>query len=220
MQVRGCLGLNNTVFDTKKHINVKRKAEYRQIHKYYKGLDKFKLEKQRRQQALELQSQGLTIKQIAMQLQVSERTVKRDLEKIMIYVKKKRTQVLRQESDAALEQFNAMSLKEQLRYVKELEEQKRRIYRSRRCSSLLVTIDLDAALTGKYAVSFKPKLPVDMLENGKITLELSAHGKKQAISRIYVGKVVWGSANLDTNQSINTITRFALEGLQIIKTTT
>jgi hypothetical protein len=207
--------VDNAVFDTKRHSNVKANAEYLRIGKYYKGLDKFKAEKHRRKRLLELQNQGLPIKQIAMQLRVSERTVKRDLAKIMVYVKKKRTQLLHSESDAALERFNAMSLKEQLRYVSELEEQKRRVYKTRRCSSLLITIDLDAALSGNYAMSFKPKLPLDMLENGRITIELIAHGKKQAISRIYVGKVVWGSVNLQTNQSMNTVTPYTLKGLQI-----
>jgi DNA-binding NarL/FixJ family response regulator len=70
--------VGSAVFDTKKHNNVKCKARYRRIGKYYKSLEKFKAEKHRRKQALELQNQGLTIKQIARQLGVSERTVKRD----------------------------------------------------------------------------------------------------------------------------------------------
>jgi hypothetical protein len=207
-------GMTNTVFDTKKHSNVKRRAEYRRVRKYYKSLEKFKAEKHRRKQALELQDKGLTIKQIALKLQVSQRTIKRDLATMMIYVKKQRTQLLHQN----LEKFQAMSLKEQIKYVKNLHELQRRIYKSRRCSSLVVTIDLEAALSGNYAMDFKPKLPVDMLENGKITIQLTAHGKKQAISRIYVGKVTWGTANLDTNQSLHGVTAFSLKGLKIIET--
>lgn len=207
----------NAVFDTKKHSNVKRNAEYRRIRKYTKSLGKFKAEKLRRQQALELQNQGLSIKQVALRLGVSERTVKRDLKKAMLYVKKVRTQMLRRESRLALEQFQAMGLKQQLEYAKQYEKQKRRWLKPRRCCSLEINIDLDQALLGKYAMSFKPKLPVEMCENGKITIELSALGKKQKIARIYLDKIACGAVNLDTNKSLHTVTPFALKGLQITK---
>jgi DNA-binding transcriptional MerR regulator len=212
--------MNSGVFDTKKHTNVKRKPEYRRIRKYYKGLDKFKSEKARRKQVLELQNQGLTIKQIAEHLNVSERTVKRDLAKVMIYVKKKRTQLMLQEREAVIRQMDDMSPKRQLEFILELQERHRRIFKVRKCNSLLVTIDVDAALDGRYAVSFNPRLPVDILENGRITLELAACGRKQAIARIYVGKVVWGSANLQTNQSMNSFVKPVLKGLKVVDSTT
>jgi transcriptional antiterminator len=87
------------VFDTRKHTNVKRKAAYRRISKYYKGLDKFKAEKQRRKQILQLQDEGLNIRDIAWRLQVSERTVKRDLAKVKPYVEGQWTLLARQESE-------------------------------------------------------------------------------------------------------------------------
>ena len=207
--------MRNAVFDTKKHTNVKRKARYRRIGKYYKSLDRFKAEKNRRKQALELQNQGLSIKQIAWQLHVSERTVKRDFAKIMIFIKSKRTQLRRNESFAALAKFQAMSLGGQMQYVKDYEERKRRIYRTPLCNSLHISIDLDQVFGGKYALSYKPKLPVQMHQNGKITIELSTHGKKQNIARIYVGKIASNIACLDTNRSLYTVTPFALKGLQI-----
>ena len=207
--------MRNAVFDTKKHTNVKKKARYRQIGKYYKSLDRFKAEKNRRKQALELQNQGLSIKQIAQQLHISERTVKRDFAKIMIFIKSKRTQLRRNESFAALSKFQAMTLMEQMQYVKDYEERKRRIYRTRQCNLLHISIDLDQVLVGKYAMSYKPKLPVQMQQNGKITIELLTHGKKQTIARIYVGKIVSNTAFLDTNRSLYTVTPFDLKGLQI-----
>jgi len=205
------------VFDTKKHCNVKRKAAYRRISKYFKSLDKFKAEKLRRKQVLELHNQGLTIVQVAFRLGVSERTVQRDLKKVMLYVKKVRTQMLRHESLLAVEQFQAMGLKQQVECAVEYEQEKRRLRRPRRCRSLHVTIDLDDALTGKYALRYKPKLPVEMRENGKITIELSAHGKKQKVARIYLGKVAWETVNIDTNRSLHTVTPFTLKGLQIVE---
>ena len=212
--------MNSGVFDTKKHTNVKRKAEYRRIRKYHKGLAKFKAEKVRRKQVLQLQYQNLTIKQIAEYLNVSERTVKRDLATVTPYIKKKRTQLIRQENEAVIRQLDGMSLKKQIEFIHELLERHRRIFKVRKCSSLLVTIDVDATLAGEYAVSFKPRLPVDMLENGRITLELAACGRKQAIARIYVGKVVWGSANLQTNQSMNLVVKPVLKGLRVVESAT
>ena len=207
--------MRNAVFDTKKHTNVKRKARYRRIGKYYKSLDRFKAEKNRRKQALELQNQGLSIKQIARQLQVSERTVKRDFAKIMIFIKSKRTQLRRNESLAERNKIQAMTLMEQMQRIKDYEEQKRRIYRTRQCNSLHIAIDLDQVFGGEYAMSYKPKLPVQMHQNGKITIELLTHGKKQNIARIYVGKIASNTASLDTNRSLYTVTPFALKGLQI-----
>jgi DNA-binding NarL/FixJ family response regulator len=82
----GCFEAEEGVFDTKKHTNIKRRAEYRLIGKYHKSLLRFKEEKARRRRILELQDISLTIKQIALQLGVSERTVKRDLAKMKSYI--------------------------------------------------------------------------------------------------------------------------------------
>jgi hypothetical protein len=72
---------------------------------------------------------------------------------------------------------------------------------------------------GNYALSYKPKFTVELLANGKITIELCAHGKNQNIARIYVGKIAGDAVNLDTNKSLHTVTPFALKGLQITEET-
>jgi hypothetical protein len=204
----GCLAMKCGVFDTKKHTNVKRKAAYRRIGKYYKGLEKYQSERARRKAVLALQDQGLNIKQIAQELGVSERTVKRDLAKIMFAIKKKSSQLNLEHTVAVMRQLNSMSLNKRLLFIRKFFEQQRNLQRhinkTRKCSALLVTIDVDAALAGEYAVGYKPRLPVDMLENGKITLELRVLGRVQAIGRIYVGKATLGAVNLQTNQSMNT----------------
>lgn len=105
------------VFDTKKHSNVKKKAEYRRIHKNTKSLEKYKAEKERRKKILELQNQNLTIKQIAAQLEISERTVNRDLAKTMIYVKKQLTQMSRKEDQETISRFLSMTVTQQLKFI-------------------------------------------------------------------------------------------------------
>jgi predicted transcriptional regulator len=197
---------------------VKRKAAYRRIGKNYKGLEKFKAEKQRRKQILELQDKGLQVKEIAAQLHVSERTVKRDLAKLKPYVKGQWTLLARQESEKTLEWFTSLSWKKQIEYIAELREMRSIICKTHKCNDLLVTIDVDAALEGRYAASFKPHLPVEMLQNGRITLELAVHERKQAIARIYVGKTTQGTMNLQTNQSMNVSVKPVLKGLQVIET--
>ncbi len=169
--------MSGRVFDTEKHTNIKRRAEYRRIKKYYKGLAKAKAEKARRQRILDLQDKGLTIKQIAGQLNVSERTVKRDIEKMMPYLKKLQTQFIRKANEEFLQQLTAgLSLKKQFEAISKYLGNYRRICKPKDCRALQITIDLDSVLRGRYGVVFKPDLPVNMLENGRITLELAAEG--------------------------------------------
>ena len=211
--------MSGKVFDTKKHTNIKRRAAYRRIRVYTKSLAKTKAEKTRRRQVLRLWSLGVKIKHISEQLGISERTIKRDLSRITPYIKKKRTQFIRRQSQAEIVQLNSLSPVEQLEYIHEYPEQCQ-VFKSRKCRDLTVTIDIDKAFQGQYPVKFKPNLPVDMLENGKITLELMTCGKKQAIARIYLGKIIRGQANLQTNQSLNASVKPTLKGLRIIETQT
>jgi hypothetical protein len=210
--------MKEDVFETKKHTNVNRKAEYRRVGKYYKGLERFKVEKARRSQILELLHQGLTIRQIAEQLQLSVRTVNRDLAKMKSYINKQHARLIRQADEDSLDYFNSLSLKQQTEYMLRCRDVKRRMVKTRTCKALLITIDVDKALGGRYsAVTFKPDLPVEMLDNGKITLQLQAQGRTQPIARIYVGKIVSGSLNLQTNQSMNQFITPALKGLKIVE---
>ena len=204
------------VFDTEKHSNVKRRAEYRRIKKNYKTLEKFKQEKMRRGQILELQDQGLHIKEIAERLGVSESTIKRDLSKMRRYIKGQFNIVTREASMQSLSEFQSLSLKKQLSFVRELVERERVMRRVRRCSALVVTVDFDAALQGRYALKFKPRLPVDMMEDSRITVEVQICGRRQILGRMYMGRIVHKTANLQTNQSVNVLLKNVLQGLRVV----
>jgi transposase len=207
--------LTGRVFDTLKHSNIKKKAEYRRIHKNTKSLKKYKAEKARRKKIVELQNQGLTIKQIAAQLKVSERTVNRDLARNMSYFKKKMTQMARKEDQEFMTRLNQMTLKEQLKIIENYGKFRQRLRKMSERKTLQITINLDSIFAGKYGVKFSPDLPINILENGKITLHLETGGKSQAIARIYVGKIFQGSANLQTNQSMNVFIEPVLKGLTV-----
>jgi len=204
------------VFDTEKHSNVKRRAEYRRIKRNFKGLEKFKAEKLRRGQILELQDQGLHIKVIAERLGVSESMVKRDLSKMRRYLKGQFNLVARSQNMQSLSEFLRLSLKKQLDFVRELGERERVLRRVLRCRALVVTVDFDAALEGRYALRFKPRLPVDMVEDGRITVEVQVCGRRQILGRMYIGRIVHGAANLQTNQSVNVFVKNVLQGLRLL----
>jgi hypothetical protein len=108
-----------------------------------------------------------------------------------------------------------MSLKEQFETLKENLACYGKDHKPLNCDSLQIIINLDEVFAGKYGTTFKPKLPVRMFENGRITLELETGGKKQAIARIYVGEIGPGSVNLQTNQSMNVFVEPVLKGLKI-----
>jgi hypothetical protein len=204
------------VFDTEKHSNVKRRAEYRRIKKNYKTLEKFKQEKLRRGQILELQDQGLHLKEIALRLEVSESTIKRDLSKMRRYIKGQFNIVAREVSVQSLSEFQSLSFKKQLSFVRELVERERVMRRVRRCRALVVTVDFDAALEGRYALKFKPRLPVDVVEGSRITVEVQVCGRRQILGRMYMGRIVHGTANLQTNQSVNVLLKNVLQGLRVV----
>jgi hypothetical protein len=84
--------------------------------------------------------------------------------------------------------------------------------------TLQVTIDLDSVFLGVHAVSFKPELPIKIVEDGKITLVVETGGQKQAVARIYVGKIVNGAVYLSVNESMNAFVVPVLKGLRVVAT--
>jgi len=179
-------------------------------------LEKTKAEKARRRRVMDLQDEGLSIKQIAKQLDVSERTVKRDLARIEPYVKKQWTQLQNEVHDEFIEWFTGLSLKQQLVEIRKRLKRKRKIWIAHSRKNLLITINLDSVFAGRYGVKFKPDLPINIAEKGRITLELETGGQKQAIARIYVGQIIDGAVNLQTNQSMNQFVKPVLKGLTVV----
>ena len=148
---------------------------------------------------------------------MSESTVKRDLQKWSRYVKGRAKAAARAMERVERDEFVSMSLEEQVDRIQELSDQSLLAHRTLPCHALVVTVDVDAALDGRYALKFTPRLPVEMLEDGKITVELQVHGRTQILGRIYVGEIAEGSMNLQTNQSVNVFVKPVLAGLRVVE---
>ena len=204
-----------SIFDTKKHSNVNRRAKYRRIKKYYKGLEKYKKEQSRRKLIFELEDQGLTNKAIAAKVGISKRTLQRILAKPQPYIERSRKHFESNESPAILNQLCAqntkandttnprLSTKKKLELIHELDNRWSKTSRILTCKELTITIDAEAAVNNHYAIRFKPCLPVNLLEYGRITLELEMFGKSQRIGRMYLGEAKGRCIKLETNQSLN-----------------
>jgi predicted transcriptional regulator len=202
-----------TVFDTIRHTNVQKKPAYRRIHRYYKSVGRYKSEKQRRKAATKLSEPGFTQKQIAMRLGVSVSTVKRDRKKVFNHTKAKLNTKASERQMAFQEQSLSLPLKKQIAYLQGMRKVREKALR---CKALIVTVDFDAALAGRYALKFKPQLPVQMVDHSRITFEVAACGRRQVLGRVYAGALANGGMELHTNDSLKAFVKPVLEGLRVL----
>ncbi len=179
---------------------MKGKAEYERVGKNYKSLPQYKRERERRRRVLELESKGLTVGQIAGESGVSGRAVLRDLARVQSYIESQRAFALGRQNELAREESRSLSLKKQLERVKEFVAFERDMQRKLRvCSFLQVIVDLDALKIGKPAVRYKPQLPLRMLENSRINLDLMYDGKILHLGRMWVANTYPKHVDLQTN---------------------
>ena len=169
-------------FDTKNLGNVKKKAHYRKINLNFKSPKKRKEEKLRRDKVRALKAQGMKNKDIALFLDCSVSTVKRDYVKVRRYVEGCANRQFMDQDQAFLEKFGGSSADEQMKIFSRMGEG---VDVSRGvCSDLAVIIDVDAVLAGDYSLSFEPSLPLHLKQNAKITLELRVGGVRQKVGRL------------------------------------
>jgi predicted transcriptional regulator len=86
-EIHGLQLSENELFSAKSGCSGAKEASYRKVLAYTKSAARYKLERERRRKVRVLAEKGLTQKQIAAELGVSTRTVKRDWNKIRPYVK-------------------------------------------------------------------------------------------------------------------------------------
>lgn len=113
----------NNKFSEEKLQNGAKEASYRKVSAYTKGVAQYKLERARRQQVRVLAEKGLTQKQIASQLGVSTRTVKRDWNKIKAYVKGQFRKEISKVGDERQQEFErryeGLTVNEELKLLKQ-----------------------------------------------------------------------------------------------------
>ena len=95
---------NRTFSSEPGHSNVK-EASYRKVGVYIKSMKKYRHERERRRQVRLLAEKGHTQKQIASELGVSTRTIKRDWGKIRSYIKGQTRKEIRPVVDAHQKEF-------------------------------------------------------------------------------------------------------------------
>jgi hypothetical protein len=181
--------VSGKVFDTKKHSNIKRRAEYRRINKYIKSPEQAKREKTRRMRVLELWLKDWGIGRIASDLGVSKRTVDRDLDKLGETIKRRFDRSARaaaeEERLQMMRQLEGLSPVEQAKRInRELVNAKRFGVR-RECHKLLVRIDVGAFNGGKNALSFKPKFAA-LVAPYVINFQLVVDGDCRGIGQLRV----------------------------------
>lgn len=103
--------------------SLREKPKYRHVKKYYKSSSQYWKERDRRKQVLQLQEQGLTQKQIAERLGITERTVKRDVAKIKPYYNRRiqhyKSQLPEEDKDKQVESYEGKSPREILHTLEE-----------------------------------------------------------------------------------------------------
>jgi len=175
------IGVCGKVHDTKRHSNRKTKADYRRMKKYIKSLERSKFEAARRQNVLDLWLGDHKIKEIALELGVSVRTVNRIMEKLQSTIKRRNQRLRREFADGErveiLKILNGLSSVEQADWIKRFFERQKHLKRRRRCHKLLVTIDADLVSNGRSGLILKPKYPA-LVSPYVINFRLVMQGKK------------------------------------------
>jgi len=129
-------------------------VSYRKIDSYFKSIERYKVERARRKQIRVLAEQGLTRKQIAERLGLSERTVYRDLKKTEKYYRGKINRSFRKLGEARRRMFKdqakGMPVHQQLKVLSKLNKAqgKQREKEERKARTLIFIINLDDLADG------------------------------------------------------------------------
>jgi predicted transcriptional regulator len=139
--------------------------EYRRINSYYKSKKQYWKERNRRKKAWELSGQGLTYKQIAEKLDVSEKTVQRDIRKIRPYYNRLSKKYFRELEQQRIDDLNAELEGKTLSHRFKILSKKMVTYnflmkqREYNRHIIKIIIDMDDQTEGFPAIRFWPKPP-------------------------------------------------------------
>ncbi|MFC1487910.1 helix-turn-helix transcriptional regulator [Thermoproteota archaeon] len=163
----------SSLLDNSRRLKHRKGPEYRKINRYYKSKSQYWSERNRRKKCWELSGQGLTYKQIAEKLGVSEKTVQRDIKKIQpYYFRLCRNYFSRLEQDR-IKEFNAelegKTLHQRFNILSKAMVEQHKLWKIReyRRHSQIISVDMTQQEYGLPKISFIPR--------GKQTLAYPYH---------------------------------------------
>ena len=142
-----------------------KKPSYRKVKTYFKSSAQYRLERNRRKQALKLVDEGLNLRQIAEKLKVSEKTVKRDLARLRPYKERMfrhQLRLLQKENDEKFEaELAGKTPLEELKILSRKMAQRSKLLKMREYyhHQIYVNIDLDKLVYGFPEVRIWPQNP-------------------------------------------------------------
>lgn len=166
---------------------VRSRASYRRIGKYYKSVGRWRLERERRKQVLQLREEGLSYAEIAERLGVCERTVKRDMAKVKPYYERKvRGYLCKLDEEMRVKvegQLEGKSLVEKFNFLTKMRDDRSGRFKQRKYSrhQVTVTIDLDAMAAGGSVFYCTPKPPFSVKYPFYVKFEIVKGGKKKIV---------------------------------------
>jgi len=147
----------------KRQLKRKKEASYRKVKTYYKSIEQYKKERNRRKQAWLLSGKGLTHAQIAKRLGVSEKTVYRDMQKIgPYYFRKMRHEFEKWQMERWVEeqkQLESMTLAQQVDFVCKRADQFRKAMRGSEYRGHYTIFYLDMTQPDEYGIPKLTQLP-------------------------------------------------------------
>ncbi|MGD0071270.1 MAG: helix-turn-helix domain-containing protein [Candidatus Bathyarchaeia archaeon] len=187
-----------------------KEASYRKVSAYTKSVERYKRERERRRQVRLLAEKGFTQSQIASELGVSTRTIKRDWDKIRSYVKGQFNKEIREIVDERGREFErryeGLTFNEELKLlkqdVKEVSKKARALQTSSRPqeqhqSQLDVTLNFDdqtpeglprlTVFPTQQSIRFSGEFAVKLyaLKNGEKRELFNLHFSTKATSPVY-----------------------------------
>ena len=175
-------------------VNMPKEPKYRVIERYVKSKEQYWKERNRRKKAWLMSGQGLTYKQIAEKLGVSEKTILRDIKKIRPYYYRLSRAYFRkldeQRQNELREKLEGTSISQQLDILMAEWKRYQQFLKQREYNRhmLKIVIDMDDLTYGFPAIRFWPKPPITL--RGKpyhFQFHVQQRGKQHYMGEITIG---------------------------------
>jgi len=186
------------------HLNASR-ASYRRVCVYTKSLERWRKERERRRKVRVLAAKGYTQEQIACELGVSTRTVKRDWNKVRSYVKGQRNREMREQVEREKLEFPqkyGLSFDDAMEFLKQSQRDfPKRLQAAntppavhskpagKRCREMEITLNLDyPAPNGFQTVSVYPTESFHFSKEFDVRVKACKNGEKLELCNLHFSR--------------------------------